>query len=95
MILAGWPLPERPRSRDEAHDRGFDAESVKHDRVTPEPLNDECPWCGHPRDCQPYEPGKSPHHFLCCADQYGPSCMWGRPNDLARIMREDREAEWS
>ena len=45
MILAGnWhrePLPERPRNRDEAADRGFDPESIRHDRVTPEPLSPE------------------------------------------------------
>lgn len=41
MILAGFPLPERPQSRDEANDRGFDPDSAKHDRVTPEPLDEE------------------------------------------------------
>ena len=45
MILAGnWhrePLPERPRNRDEADDRGFDPESARHDRVMPEPLSAE------------------------------------------------------
>ena len=40
MIL-GLPLPERPRNRDEADDRGFDPESIRHDRVTPEPLTPE------------------------------------------------------
>lgn len=34
------PLPERPQNIDEARDRGFDPESVTHDRVTPEPLDD-------------------------------------------------------
>lgn len=41
MILAGWPLPERPQSREEANDRGFDPESLLHDRATPEPLTPE------------------------------------------------------
>lgn len=41
MILAGWPLPEKPQSREEANDRGFDPESLLHDRATPEPLTPE------------------------------------------------------
>lgn len=41
MILAGFPLPERPRNRDEADDRGFDPETATWDRVTPEPLDEQ------------------------------------------------------
>lgn len=41
MVLCGLPLPETPRSRDEADDRGFDPKSAEHDRVTPEPLGEE------------------------------------------------------
>lgn len=40
MILAGFPLPERPQSRDEADDRGFDPKSAEHDRLTPDPLDE-------------------------------------------------------
>jgi hypothetical protein len=41
VILCGYPLPEHPGSRDEANDRGFDPDSIRHDRVTSEPLDDE------------------------------------------------------
>ena len=42
MILGNWwePTPPRPGSLDDAQARGFDPESVKHDRVTPEPLDE-------------------------------------------------------
>jgi hypothetical protein len=42
MILAGqWePSPPRPHSLDDCNDRGFDTDSAKWDRVTPEPLNE-------------------------------------------------------
>lgn len=35
------PLPERPQTWDEAHDRGWEPDSVRHDRATPEPLSPE------------------------------------------------------
>ena len=34
-----------------------------------------CGWCGHPDDCKPGVPGKSPHHRLCCLDRYDPPCL--------------------
>jgi hypothetical protein len=40
-VVMMLPLPEHPGSRDEADDRGFDPDSIQHDRVTPEPLDDE------------------------------------------------------
>lgn len=43
MILhSDWqPTPPRPGSVDDALSRGFDPDSLKHDRATPEPLDDE------------------------------------------------------
>lgn len=42
MILAGqWePTPPRTGSLDDANARGFDADSLRHDHATPEPLDD-------------------------------------------------------
>lgn len=33
MIRAGYLLPEKPKNRDAANDRGFDVDSLAHDRV--------------------------------------------------------------
>ena len=47
----------------------------------PEPLEEpenavrKCGWCGHEDLCKPGEPASdSPHHRLCCLDQYSPVC---------------------
>lgn len=53
-----------------------------------------CPWCGHERDCKPGTPGNSPHHRLCCLDQYNPECRSDDGEEraaLTRIMREEME----
>ena len=41
MILAGLPLPERPRSLDEANDRGFDSDSARWDAMPADPLDEQ------------------------------------------------------
>ena len=42
MIWGGYePTPPRPGSLDDALARGFDVDSVRHDRSTPEPLTPE------------------------------------------------------
>lgn len=42
MIWGGFePTPPRPGSLDDCMARGFDTDSVKHDRATPEPLSPE------------------------------------------------------
>ena len=49
-------------------------------------MKDECIWCGHPRT----EPD-SPHHRLCCRDQYPPYCAVCKVDLAAVAQRADED----